>query len=169
MDCDEEKSVLMTVVATYRVDIDIYHDPNTKHDISLTTTEYICGNDILVHLQMGKNLGIRLNNLMQYQFKGGMAMLENEQFMAKKTYGKEKPKPITRSTFEEKRKRFDMSQTAVEQEILEEYAYTGRIGHPDTVQIVITATGGTMTAVIDFKDAEQYHNFVPPVWLIPLS
>ncbi len=169
MKYDEEKRMPVTVVVIYRVDIDRYHDPNTKHDISLTTTEYICGNDVLVHLQMGKNLGIRLNNLMQYKFKGGMPALANEQFMAKKTYGKGKPKPITRSTFEEKRKRFDMSQTAVEQEILEEYAYTNRIGHPDAIQIVITVKGGTMTAVIDFKGAEQYQNFVSPVWLIPLS
>ena len=97
-----------------------------------------------------------------------MAALANEQFMAKKTYGKGKPKPITRSTFEEKRKRFDMSQTAVEQEILEEYAYVDKAGHPSTVQIVITATGGTMTAAIDFKDSEQYQNFVLPAWLIQI-
>ena len=159
----------MTIVVTYRVDIDMYHDPNTKHDISLTTAEYICGNDILVHLQMGRNLGIRLNNMMQYQFKSGMAALANEQFMAKKTYGKGKPKPITRSTFEEKQKRFDMSQTAVEQEILEEYAYTDKAGHPGAVQIVITIKDGAMSAVIDFKDSRQYQNFTPPVWLMPLS
>lgn len=159
----------MTIVVTYRVDIDMYHDPNTKHDISLTTTEYICRNDILVHLQMGRNFGIRLNNLMQYQFKGGMAALLSEQFMAKKTYGKGKPKPITHSTFVEKRKRFDMSQTAVEQEILEEYAYTDKAGHPGAVQIVITIKDAVMSAVIDFKDSEQCQNFVPPVWLISLS
>ena len=169
MDNDEEKRVLVTVVATYRVDIDIYHDPNTKHDISLTTIEYICGNDVLVHLQTGKNLGIRLNNLMQYQFKSGMAALANEQFMAKKTYGKGKPKLITRSTFEEKRKRFGMSQTALEQEILEEYAYIDKAGHPSTVQIVIKTKDGVMSAVIDFKGSEQYQNFMPPAWLISLS
>lgn len=168
-DYGEEKRALMTIVVTYRVDIDMYHDPNTKHDISLTTTEYICRNDILVHLQMGRNFGIRLNNLMQYQFKGGMAALANEQFMAKKAYGKGKPKPITRSTFEEKRKRFDMSQTAVEQEILEEYAYTDKAGHPGAVQIAITIKGGAISAVIDFRNSEQYQNFVRPVWLIPLS
>ena len=159
----------MPVVVTYRVDINMYRDPNTKHDISLTTTEYICRNDVLVHLQIGKNLSIRLNNLMQYQFKGGMAALPNEQFMAKKAYGKGKPKPITRSTFEEKRKRFDMSQTAVEQEILEEYAYIDKDGHLGTVQIVITIKDAVMSAVIDFKDSEQCQNFVPPVWLISLS
>ena len=169
MDYGDEKRALMTIVVTYRVDIDMYHDPNTKHDISLTTTEYICRNDILVHLQMGRNFGIRLNNLMQYQFKGGMAALANEQFMAKKAYGKGKPKPITRSTFEEKRKRFDMSQTAVEQEILEEYAYIDKDGHLGTVQIAITIKDGAMSAVIDFKDSRQYQNFTPPVWLIPLS
>lgn len=158
----------MPVVVTYRVDINMYRDPNTKHDISLTTTEYICGNDVLVHLQIVKNISIRFNNLMQYQFKGGMAALPNEQFMSRKAYGKGKPKPITRSTFEEKRKRFDMSQTAVEQEILEEYAYVDKAGHPSTVQIVITATGGTMTAAIDFKDSEQYQNFVLLAWLIQI-
>ena len=167
MDYDEEKRVLMTVVATYQVDIDIYHDPDIKHDVSLTTTEYIRGNDVLVHLQMGKNLGIRLNNLTQYQFKGSITALTNEQFMAKKTYGRGKPKPITRSTFEEKRKRFDMSQTAVEQEILEEYAYIDKAGHPGAVQIVITIKDGVMSAVIDFKDSEQSQSFTPPVWLIP--
>ena len=158
----------MPVVVTYQIDIDIYHDPNTKHDVSLTTTEYICRNDVLVHLQIGKNLGIRLNNLVQYQFKGSMAALSNEQFMAKKTYGKGKPKPITLSTFEEKRKRFDMSQTAVEQEILEEYSFIDKVGHPGVVQIVITIKGGVMSAVIDFKHSEQYQNFVLPAWLIQI-
>ncbi len=156
----------MTVVATYRVDIDIYHDPNIKHDASLTTTEYICGNDVLVHLQMGKNLGIRLNNLTQYQFKGSITALTNEQFMARKTHGRGKPKPITRSTFEEKRKRFDISQTAVEQEILEEHSYIDKAGHPDAVQIAITIKDGVMSAVISFKDSEQYQNSILPAWLI---
>ena len=166
MDYIEEKRVLMTVVATYQVDIDIYHNSNTKHDVSLITTEYICGNDILVHLQMGKNFGIRLNNLIQYQFKGGRVALGNEQFMARKTYGRGKPKPITRSTFEEKRKRFDISQTAVEQEILEEHSYIDKAGHPDAVQIAITIKDGVMSAVISFKDSEQYQNSILPAWLI---
>ena len=166
-DYGEEKRALMTIVVTYRVDIDMYHDPNTKHDISLTTTEYICRNDVLVHLQIGKNLGIRLNNLMQYQFKGGMTALAHEQFMAKKAYGKGKSKPITRSTFDEKRKRFDMSQTAVEQEILEEYSYIDKAGYPGAVQIAIRIKEGVMSAVIDFKDSEQYQNFTLPMWLIP--
>ena len=156
----------MPVVVTYRVDINMYRDPNTKHDISLTTTEYICGNDVLVHLQIVKNISIRFNNLMQYQFKGGMAALPNEQFMAKKAYGKGKLKPITRSTFEEKRKRFDMSQTAVEQEILEEHAYIDKAGHPDAVQIAITIKDGVMSAVISFKDSEQYQNSILPAWLM---
>jgi hypothetical protein len=166
MDYDEEKRALMTVVATYKVDMDIYHDPNIKHDVSLTTTEYICGNDILVHLQMGKNFGIRLNNLMQYQFKGSITGLTNDQFMTKKTYGRGKPKSITKSTFEEKRKRFDMSQTTMEQEILEEYAYIDKAGHPGAVQIVITIKDGVMSAVISFKDSEQYQNSILPAWLM---
>jgi len=48
---------------------------------------------------------------------------------------------------------------------LEEYKYTGKDGRPYTAQIVITVKLGSMTANIDFKDAEQYENFICPEWL----
>lgn len=158
----------MVVAVTYRVDAGLYHSPDIRHEAALVTTEYICGNELLVHLQIGKNLGIRLNNLMRYEFNGDKT-LSDEQFMFKKTYRNGKPKPITRSTFEEKQRRFDMNRTTFEQEILEEYAYTDKTGCTSQVQIVVTVKKGTMTAAIDFKDAEQYQNFVSPAWLIRLS
>jgi len=156
----------MNIIVTYHVDKDLYD--GSEHRASLVTTEYICRSNILVHLQIGKNLGIRLNNLLSYDFKKDIAV-QNEQFLAGKSYNQSKPKPITRSTFEDKMKRFDMSQTVIEREILEEYSYTDRNGHSDEVQIVITAKDDTMTAVIDFKDTEQHSNFICPAWLVKLS
>lgn len=155
----------MTIIATYYIDKDLYYAPDTKHDVSLSTTEYIYKSDTLVHLLIGRNLGIRLNNSLRYEFKKEAA-LQNEQFMSKKSYSHGKVKSITRSTFEEKLKRFDMSQTVVEQEIVEEYTYADKSGCSDEVQIVITVKEGKMTAAIDFKDAGQYENVICPAWLI---
>ena len=156
----------MNIVVTYHVDKDLYD--SSEHRASLITTEYLHRSDILVHLQLGRNLGIRLSNLLRYNFKKDIAA-QNEQFLAGKFYTQSKPKPITRSTFEDKMKRFDMSQTVIEREFLEEYSYTDRNGHSDEVQIVITAKDDTMTAVIDFKDTEQHCNFICPAWLVKLS
>ena len=47
------------------------------------------------------------------------------------------------------------------------HTYIDKGGHPGAVQIAITIEDGVMSAVIDFKDSEQYQNFTPPVWLIP--
>jgi len=156
----------MNIVVTYHVDKDLYD--SSEHRASLITTEYLHRSDMLVHLQLGKNLGIRLSNLLSYDFKKDIAV-QNEQFLAGKSYNKSKPKPITRSTFEDKLSRFDMSQTVTEREILEEYSYTDRNGHSDEVQIVITAKDDTMTAIIDFKDTEQHSIFICPAWLVKLS
>jgi len=155
----------MIILISYRVDKDLYHAPETKHDISLRTTEYKFKSDMLVHLEVGKNLGIRLNNRLRYEFKKDEA-LQKEQFFYKKAYNSGKAKPTTRSTFEDKLKRFDMSNTAVEQETVEEYAYTDKSGRSDSAQIVIKELDGEMTAAIDFKDMAQYENFTCPAWLI---
>lgn len=86
----------MTVFADYQVDKDLYDI--SEHQISLVTREYIYRNDMLVHLQVGKNLGIRLNNLLNHDFKTD-TVFSSEQFLFKKTYSRNKAKPITRSTF----------------------------------------------------------------------
>lgn len=156
----------MNIVVTYGIDKDLYD--NSEHRVSLVTTEYSHINDTLVRLQIGKNLGIRLNNLLSHDFKTN-TVFQNEQFLFKKAYKQGKAKPITRSTFEDKMKRFDMSHTVTEREILEEYAYKGKDGRFGEAQIVIRVKDDEMIAVIDFKDVEQYNNFVPPAWLVRLN
>lgn len=158
----------MTIIVTYLVDKELYYDPDTKHQPLLITTEYKHRNDVLVHLQLGRNLGVRLNNLLSYGFKEDTSF-QNNQYLFRKSYSKGKAKPITRSTFEDKMKRFDMAQTVIEREILEDYAYINKSNHSDEVQIVITVKSDTMTAVINFKDGEQYENFISPEWLVNIN
>lgn len=155
----------MTITITYRVDKDLYHAADIKHDISLITTEYKYGNELLVHLLIGKNLGIRLNNRFSDLLPRGGAGIQNEQYLFKKRYNQGTSKLITRSTFDAKISRFDMSQTVIERETLEEYAYTDKNGLPDHVQIVITDKADTTTGTIDFNNVCQYENFPCPVWL----
>jgi hypothetical protein len=155
-----EKEVQMTV--SYSVDKDLYHAAVTKHDISLITTEYHYGNELLVHLLIGKNLGIRLNDRLSDLLPGGV---QNEQFFLKKTYNPGDAKPTTRSTFDAKLKRFDSSQTTVSREILEDYAYIDKAGLPGRVKIVMLDSFDVTTATIEFEDAEQYERFTCPGWL----
>ena len=158
----------MAVLVNYQVDRGIYDNPGAAHEITLITTEYTYKNDMLVHLQMGKNLNIKLNNLLQYKFNKDKNF-HNEQFLFKKIYNKGDPKPTTRSTFEEKIKQFNESQTKISREILEEYRYTGKNGKSAAVQIAVTEKDESMRAVIDFKDAEQYENFIEPAWLTQIT
>ncbi len=153
----------MIITITYGVDADLYR-ADTKHDVSLTTTEYVYRNEMLVHLQVGKNFGIRLNDRLKQEFKRAPA-LPGEQFLFKKTYNRDAAKPITQSSFTEKLNSFDMSQTEIKREILEEYRYTGKDSAAYNVQIVITEKDGVMAAVIDFSDTKQYENFIAPTWL----
>ena len=155
----------MGVFLNYCVDKDIYHNPGTPHCVTLSTTQYTYKSELLVHLSLGKNLGIIINNLIQYEF-GEDEVFESEQFLLKKTHDTGRSKPMTQSIFEDKLKRFDMSQTVKEQEVLEEYRYIDKNGQSDMVRIVVTVKGGSMTAVIDFKDTEQYKNFIKPAWLM---
>ena len=122
---------------------------------------------MLVYLEMGKKYGIRLNNLLRYEFADTVA-LPDEQFMYKKTYKQGDAKPITSGTFAEKLEQFDMSQTVIEKEILEEYTCIDKDGSADEIQIVIREKDGVMTAEIDFRDVEQFNHFVAPLWLIRL-
>ena len=158
----------MVIIISYHVNKALYFSSDTAHTIRLSTTEYTHGNEMLVHLQFGKKLGIRLNNLMRYEFKKNKDV-QSEQFFFKKLYNDGKPKPTTQSTFDEKLRRFDMGQTVIEQEILEEYDYTDKNGNPASVQIVVREKASGMTATIDFKDAEQHKNFVCPAWLMPMG
>lgn len=157
----------MQIIVTYRVDNDLYHASNTPHDQSLVTTEYRYGNESLVHLVIGKNLGIRLNNHLGDLLEG--VSIQNEQFLFNKTYMQCKPKLITRDTFNRKLKRFDMSQTVIEREILEDYNYIDKRSQPSHVQIVMIHKGDTVTATIDFDGSEQYENFTNPDWLVKLD
>lgn len=158
----------MYIIVTYLVDKELYYDPATKHQSLLITTEYKHRNDVLVHLQLGRNLGVRLNNLLSYDFKKDTSF-SNDQFLYRKFYSKNKAKPITCGTFEDKLKRLDVDQTVVEREILEEYSYTDKSNRSDEVQIVITVKSDIMTAVIEFKDGEQHENFICPAWLVKLQ
>ncbi len=156
---------VVIIVTTYGVDKKIYHDTETRHDISLITMEYVHGNDILVCLRIGGNTGVRLNELLRSGIAGGVA-IHGERYLFMKTYRRLKPKPITRSSFDEKLKRFDISKTSIETEILEIYAYTGKNGRADAVQLVIREKGNTMTAVIDFRNSEHQENFAAPPYLL---
>ena len=120
--------------------------------------------NILVHLQIGKNTGIHLNNLLKYEFQLSND-LQDEQFLSKKTYGGGSEKLTTRSTFDEKLRRFNMAQTVIKHEILEEYAYTDKNGNSDSVQIVVRENALKMSASIDFRDADHYKNFICPAWI----
>jgi hypothetical protein len=155
----------MSVIVTYDVDIELYDSFN--HRVLLETTEYTYKTSVLVHLKIGKNLGIRLNNRLRSIFDVKEA-LQNEQFFIKKTYNQGRSKPISRGTFEEKLQRFNMSQTVVEREIVKDYNYVSKDGCSDNVQIQVIVRGGEMTAVIDFKDIGQARNFDCPNWLLPL-
>lgn len=153
----------MSITITYNVDKDLYHTSNAKHDISLITTEFKHGNELLVHLQIGKKLRIRVNNRFDDLLPEG---IQKEQFLFKKTYNDGYSKLITRSTFDTKISQFDISQTVIEREIIQEYAYIDKRNQLDHVQIVITDKGGTAIALIDFADVKQYENFVCPVFLV---
>jgi len=56
----------MAVIINYAVDKDIYYAPQANHNITMITTEYICGANILVHLEQSRNLNIRLKNILDY-------------------------------------------------------------------------------------------------------
>lgn len=148
-------------IVSYSVNKDLYNA--TEHQITMTTTEYTYKNNVIVHLHIGKTLGIRLNNILNYELNTN---LNNNQYFMKKAYNKGKAKPTTRGTFEEKLKRFDMNKTTTEKEIVEEYGYVGKDGNHASVQIVVIIKNDTdMTATIDFKTTEQYENFIYPDWL----
>ena len=153
------------IIVNYLVDKELHYNSDTPHNIELITTEYLYKNDILAYLQTGKNISLKINDFIQEHFNK-RPDFPSEQYFIKKSYGKGKIKSMTRSTFEEKLKKFDMSKTVVEREFLEKYVYTDKTGKTDSVQIIITAKASGMTAVIDFKDAEQNINFVRPEWLV---
>lgn len=155
------------IIVPYKVVKDLYYAPDATHSVTMTTTEYTYKNNILVHLHIGKNLGIRLNNMLQYEFNKG---IEKDQYFYKKTYHYGKPKVTTHGTFDEKLKRFNASKTTVEKEIVEEYNYIDKNGTHTFVQVAVVVKNDVdMTASIDFKDATQYKNFVCPVWLTELT
>ena len=158
----------MAILINYGVDKELYENPETPHNITLITMEYFYKNEVLVHLQIGKNLGIRFNNLIRYEFKQE-EVLQNEQFLYKKAYDKGNAEAITQQIFEKKYKRFDISKTTVEREILHEYRYTGKNGNTDIVQIAVILKVDNITAFIEFKDAKQYENFIGPAWLVNLA
>jgi len=161
------RGIFMAIIISYSVDRDLYYDPQTNHNISLITTEYICGNNILVHLEQGNNLNIRLINLLDYTLKKDIG-LKKDYFFFKKSYNRKQAKAISQNTFEEKMKNFDKNKTVTEQEILDEYFYTDKTGKNSKIQIAITVKSEKITAVIDFIDAEQCENFVCPIWLTEL-
>jgi hypothetical protein len=156
--------ISMAIIIHYFIDKNIYFDAQTEHNISLVTTEYICGSNILVHSEQGGNLNVRLKNLLDYTLNKDSA-INKDNFFIKKTYSKEKARPITQSTFEDRLKRFNADKTVIEQEILDEYGYTDKTGKLDKVQITVLIKSGRTLGVIDFKDAGQLENFVYPAWL----
>ena len=160
------KDGIMAVILMYHVDRSLYNELEQNYPTVLNTTEYSCGGTALTHLQVGDNHGMRLNNMLSYQYNAG---IEFQQFFIKKTRNHAKPKSIDRNTFESKLKSFNKSRTSVEREIVKEYSYINTIGEHDTVQIVLKSKGGSITAVIVFDTVEQCGAFVCPAWLEELS
>ena len=150
------------IIATYEIDRAIYDSPNSRHNIMLVTTEYSYKSKKLVHLQIGKNFGVQLNNMLTNKFARNTT-LKSEQFLYK---NRGKVKALTYSAFAERLKQFDMSQTKKVQEVLVEYHYIGKGNQRDIVQIAITTKGSEILATIGFRDVSQHENFVAPAWLI---
>ena len=156
----------MPVILMYHVDKHLYNEAEQNYPTVTNTTEYLCGGRTLTHLRLGDNHGMRLNNMLSYQFNAG---IELEQFFIKKTRKHNEPKSITRCAFEKKLKSLDRSKMTVEREIVKEYTYINTIGESDTVQIVLKSKGGSITAVIVFETAEQCGAFICPAWLEEMS
>ena len=157
----------MAIIINYSVNKDLYYTPQTNLNITMITTEYTYGNNILMHLEQGINLNIRLKNILDHTLKKDNG-LKKDYFFYKKTYKKGQPKPITQNSFEEKIKKLYKNKIIVEQEIIEEYNYVDKIGNNSKVQIVIMVKNEKITAMIDFINAEQCENFVCPAWLSEL-
>jgi hypothetical protein len=158
----------MAIFVNYGIEKDLYYDPKTNHNIILITTEYFCGNNILVYLEQGSNLNIRLNNLLKYTSNKNTDF-HQDLFFQKKAYSKKEANQITQNTFEEKIKKYDLNKITVEQEILEEYDYTDKNDNLNKIQIVIKIKNDSITAIVDFKDLNQYENFVCPAWLVDIT
>ena len=151
----------MIIAVTYDIDKTAYDNPDVRRNIVLTTTEYAYNSKRLVHLQFGGNFCVRLNNLLASKFNCGTE-LQREQFLLK---SENRIVTLSRCVFDEALKQFDMSKTLQTQEVLEEYHYTDKKMQQDMVQIVTTINDNHMSAVIEFKDIEQYNNFAIPTWL----
>jgi len=156
------------VIVSYRCNKELYLESEKDHATVLVTTEYSCGDDVFVHLQLDGNYGIRLNNLLNYAFKQDLSF-SNEQFLHKKSHYDSDMEIITRDVFEERLKRFEMGKITVRLEVLKEYGYVNKLGQSDNVHITVIVKDESMTAAIDFRDAEQCGNFVCPAWLTELS
>ncbi|MCL1806163.1 MAG: hypothetical protein FWG31_00500 [Oscillospiraceae bacterium] len=155
------------VTVVYHVDKQCYDHAETKHNISITTTEYACGDQAVAHIQMSENTGVSISGRINSILKSCIT-LQNEYYICRKT-GFAAGSVISRELFEEHLIRFDKKKTAVVREIVETYAYTGQNGRQDEAQIIITMKGGRMTAVIDFRDEEQYGCFAAPSWLLEIG
>jgi len=152
------------IVITYGIDKASYDNPNTHHNIMLVTTEYSLGRKTLVHLQSGELLHNRLHQELSHVFRKRIRF-QDEQFIFKTDA---KTECLTHGEFKAKLKQFDMGQTLKTQETLENYCYIDKANQQDIVGITITIQNDNMYAVIDFKDPDQYENFIAPAWLVPL-
>lgn len=149
----------MPINFIYPINKGLYSKVEHEYPTVISTTEYSCGGTTLTHLRLGANRGVRLNSLLSRQFNENIAL---EQFFLKKV---RKLKSIPRSAFEKKLKALDARKTSVKHEVVKEYSYTNRMGKADRVQVVITATGESAYAMVDFPDADAFENFVCPAWL----
>ena len=154
------------ILITYGVDQAIYNNPNSIHNIVLTTTMYSFQAKKLVHLQYGKLFRNKVENKLRSDRKVG-AKAPKEQFMLEDETGS--IKSLTHNQFEKKLKQFDPTHTVKEKEVWESYCYTDKCNQQEVVQIAISIIGDSMTAVIDFESVAQYMNFVQPAWLILLD
>ena len=158
----------MDLIFTYQIIKDKYYSSDTKHTISLITTEYTYKNNILVHLQLNSGFHLHTANILTDKLNKNIK-LGKEIFMTKKNYKHSTVKNINKNRFNTMLGQFDISQTAIEQEILEEYGYIDKNNCSDSVQITTTIKNDILFATINFKNKNQHDSFVPPRWLIEIS
>ncbi|MDR0326259.1 MAG: hypothetical protein LBI19_09220 [Oscillospiraceae bacterium] len=153
------------VTAAYFIDTALYDHPDTRHNVSIITKEYTYKEETLAHMRLCESIGTGIEYLINTMLIGDVE-IKNEYFIVKNTYDPAKWSVHSRDVFDEKMKRFDLSQTALAWEIVEMYAYIDKKGCHDEVKIVIMRKEEVMTAVIDFKDEAQCADFTCPPWLM---
>ncbi|MCL2004297.1 MAG: hypothetical protein FWG72_09895 [Oscillospiraceae bacterium] len=155
----------MSLIACYSVDKDLYDQ--CEHHILFTLTEYTFNGDALIHLSIGPDGCERLKKRIKNLFPA-VSDTQGDQFLTKECGPNSPAQLTTRALFEESLERFDISQTTIEREMLEDLEYTCKNGSPDKARVSVFEKGGKLEAVIEFRDTAQIRSFVRPSWFLPM-